>query len=223
MKKQLILTFACLVLNCVTASAQTKHAFWDDVQTIKAYDKIYVPPAHPILFVGSSSIRKWADLQQAFGTYGVINRGVGGTVIDDITYYLNDLVFPYQPRQIVLYVGENDVPNEKFTADTILNKTINLYQQIRAKLPDVPIVYISFKPSPSRDKYQQKAAAANKLIREFLLKEKNTVFFDIYQPMLSKDGKSRPELFVGDMLHMNQQGYTIWDNAVKPYLLKNEK
>lgn len=224
MKKQLLTTLTAVILTC-TAFAQTSapHAFWNDVQTIKNYDKIYIPVAHPILFVGSSSIRKWADLQQVFGAYNVINRGVGGTVIDDITYYLNDLVFTYNPRQIILYVGENDVPNEKNTADSILNKTINLYQHIRTKLPNVPIVYISFKPSPSRDKFQEKAAAANLLIRQFLENQKNTVFVDVYTPMLSKEGKSRPELFVGDMLHMNQQGYTIWDNAVKPYLLKNEQ
>lgn len=222
MKKQLILTLTWVLLTCA-AYAQAPHNFWNDVQTIKAYDKLFAPPANPILFVGSSSIRKWDDLQQVFGNYGVINRGVGGAVIDDITYYLNDIVFPYNPRQIVLYVGENDIPNQQLTADSVLAKTINLYQQIRARLPNVPIVYIAFKPSPSRDKFQQKAAAANALIAQFLSKEKNTVFVDVYKLMLSAQGKSRPELFVSDMLHMNSQGYLIWENAVRPYLLKNEK
>jgi lysophospholipase L1-like esterase len=222
MKRIVLLVITLQALACLSF-AQPKPRFWDDVQTIKAYDKLFTPTPHPILFVGSSSIRKWADLQQAFGSYGVINRGIGGTVIDEIAYYLNDIVFPYQPRQIVLYVGENDLPNEKNTADSVFNKTVHLYQLIRATLPEVPIVYISFKPSPSRDKYQQKAADANRMIKTFLAKEKNTVFVDVYTPMLSKEGKSRPELFVGDMLHMNQQGYTIWDDAVRPYLLKNNQ
>jgi len=218
MKKLLILV-AILQLTAAAAFAQTKPKFWDDVQTIKSYDKLFNPPAHPILFVGSSSIRKWADMQVAFGNYNVINRGVGGMVINDIIFYLNDIVFPYEPRQIVLYVGENDIINEASTADTILNQTISLFRAIRAKMPDVPIVYIAMKPSPSRDKYQSKAIHANNLIRQFLAEDKKTVFVDIF-PLMLKDGKSRPELFVSDMLHMNQQGYTIWDNAVKPYLLK---
>lgn len=223
MKKTLLLIILTWRLGSQASLAQTRHAFHDDVETIKAYDKLYAPPEHPILFVGSSSIRKWGDLQQAFGTYGVINRGVGGTVIDDIDYYLDDIVFPYQPRQIVLYVGENDVPNEKLTADSILKKTIHLYRDIRAKMPEVPIVYISFKPSPSRDRFQEKASAANRLIRQFLSHEPKTVFVDIHRLMLTRDGKSRPELFVSDMLHMNLQGYAIWNKAIKPYLLKNEK
>lgn len=181
---------------------------------------MYSPAPHPILFIGSSSIRKWEHLQQAFGSYNVLNRGVGGTVIDDITFYLNDILFPYAPKQIVLYVGENDLPREKETADTILNKTIHLYKMIRAKLPNVPIAYIALKPSPSREKYSAKAIAANKLIKNFLAKEKNTAFIDVFTPMLDKNGKSRPELFVEDMLHMKPAGYAIWEKAVRPYLIK---
>jgi lysophospholipase L1-like esterase len=152
--------------------------------------------------------------------YNVLNRGIGGAVISDIKYYLKDIVFDYDPRQIVLYVGENDVINPAETADTIFNRTVNLYQAIRAKMPDVPIVYIAMKPSPSRDQFRAKTVEANNLIRKFLATQKNVVFVDVFKLML-KDNHSRPELFVSDMLHMNQQGYDIWNKAVKPYLLKN--
>ena len=179
---------------------------------------MYQVPEHPILFVGSSSIRKWDGLQIAFGNYNVINRGIGGAVFADITYYLKDIVFPYHPRQIVIYV-ENDLPDETATADVILQRFITLYSAIRTKLPDVPIAYISMKPSPSRDKFRPKAIEANRLIKAFLAKEKDTSFIDIFSPMM-KDGKSRPELFVDDMLHMNAAGYAIWEEAVRPYLLK---
>jgi lysophospholipase L1-like esterase len=215
MKRTLLL----LLLQASILSAQTQPRYYDDVQAIKRYDKMYQAPAHPIVFVGSSSIRKWEGLQVAFGNYNVINRGIGGAVTNDISYYLNDIVFPYAPRQIVLYVGENDLPDDRATADTILNRTKKLYHLIRAKLPTVPIAYISMKPSPSRDKYQDKARATNALIKDFLSKEQNTVFIDIFSPMI-RDGKSRPELFVEDMLHMNGKGYEIWEETVRPYLLK---
>jgi lysophospholipase L1-like esterase len=208
-----------ILLFVYPAKAQTEHAFWKDVEVIKKYDKLYKPPLHPVLFVGSSSIRKWDDVQYVFAKYHALNRGIGGAVIDDITFYLNDLVFTYQPRQIVIYVGENDVVNERETADTILIKTIRLLQAIRAKLPDVPIAYISMKPSPCRDKFVQKAVQANLLIKNYLATQKNTMYINIFPQML-KDGKSRPELFVSDMLHMNADGYAIWNKAVKPYLLK---
>lgn len=217
--RKIILLITALYFSILSIAAQTKPPFWDDVQTIKKYDQLFKSPVHPVLFVGSSSIRKWDNLPQVFAKYNALNRGIGGAVINDITFYLNDVVFPYQPRQIVLYVGENDIINDKVTADTVLNRTIALYKAIRAKLPAIPIAYISIKPSPSRDKFRDKAVASNELIKKFLAGEKNTSFIDIFPKML-KDGKSRNELFVDDMLHMNSEGYAIWEKAVKPYLIK---
>jgi len=206
-----------------TVIAQTKPRFWEDVQIIKNYDRLFQSPANPIVFVGSSSIRKWDNLQEVFGRYRVMNRGIGGAIVDDISTHLNDLVLSYNPRQIVIYVGENDLTDDGITANDILQKTQQLFHLIRAKLPEVPVIYIAMKPSPSRDKFMPKAKEANALIKSFLATDKNVVFVDVFPLMLTKEGKSRPELFLADKLHMNPDGYAIWSKAVEPYLLKADR
>jgi len=220
MKKSVLVFILFVISFTFQLSAQEKPRYWDDVQVIKQYDNLYAPPAHPILFIGSSSIRKWDDLERTFADFVVMNRGIGGAVVNDIIYYANDIVFSYQPRQIVMYVGENDIVNDATTADSIFLRTKQLIQKIRLKLPDIPIVYISIKPSPSREKYIGKAIAANTLISNYILKEKNIRFLDIFHPMLNAEGKPIPELFQKDMLHMNLKGYAIWRKAIKPLLLK---
>jgi lysophospholipase L1-like esterase len=227
MKKHLVVT-AILNLFIATSFAQTaqtiptpqpKPLYWDDVQVIKKYDGMFSPPVHPILFTGSSSIRKWDDIQYTFAEYSALNRGIGGAVTNDIIYYLNELVFKYQPKQIVIYVGENDLMDKISNADSVYNRTMKLYQTIRAKMPEVPIVYIGMKPSPSREKFMPMEVDFNSRIKTFLASEKNTVFVDVY-PLMLNDGKLRPELYVGDKLHMTKMGYAIWEKAVKPYLIK---
>lgn len=216
--------FSLLVIffsTVIYVNAQEKPRFWDDVQTIKKYDQIHTPPSRPILFIGSSSIRKWDDLERTFASYTAINRGIGGAIISDISFYLKDLVLDYKPRQIILYVGENDLPDEASTADSVFNRTKALLLTIRDSIPDVPILYIAIKPSPSREKFITKAIASNQLIRKFLATQTNMVFVDVFTPMLTKAGKTRPELFVSDMLHMNPLGYAIWRKAVQPHLVKN--
>lgn len=211
-----------LVVSCISTSsfAQGQPRYWEDVQTIKNYDRMYNPPASPIVFIGSSSIRKWDDAERIFAKNVVMNRGIGGAVVNDISFYLNDLLFVYKPRQVVIYVGENDLVDEASTPDSILNRTKILFRLIREKLPTVPILYISIKPSPSREKFLSKAISCNKLISSFLKTDKYTLFVDIFKPMTTAAGKTRPELFVGDMLHMNTKGYEIWRKAVQPLLLK---
>jgi lysophospholipase L1-like esterase len=219
MKRMMLLLLVALA-GMQVGKAQKKPPFWKDVQTIKYYDEMYAPPAEPIVFTGSSSIRKWDDLERTFAGYEAMNRGIGGAVVNDITYYLDDIVIKYHPRQLVIYVGENDLPDPKVTADTVLERTKRLFSAIRAKLPEVPIVYISIKPSPSRDQFREKARAANRLIQSYLATQQRVTYVDVFSQMLDKEGNSRKELFVADMLHMNKQGYEIWRKAVEPLLLK---
>ncbi|WP_343688294.1 GDSL-type esterase/lipase family protein [Chitinophaga sp.] len=218
MKKSILLLLLALTVIQVS-HAQDKPRFWDDVQTIKHYDQMYAPPANPILFVGSSSIRKWEDAERTFAAYDVLNRGIGGAVVNDIIFYLNDIVFPYHPREIVLYVGENDIPAGA-TPDTVLERTKRLITAIRAQLPEIPVTYISIKPSPSRDQYRQTVQAANSLIKEYLNTQHKITWVDVFTPMLTRDGNSRPEIFQSDMLHLNKDGYKIWKKLIEPTLLK---
>jgi len=211
-----------LITICNVVYGQQRGAFDADIRTIQTYDKIYKAPDHPILFVGSSSIRKWDDMQEALGSYKVLNRGIGGAYINDIIDNLNALVFAYKPRQIVLYVGENDLAKKEETPDTILNRTIRLYQLIRAKLPDVPVIYIGLKPSPVRDQYKDKLLATNKLLQQFFTKQQNVAYLNVYPLMLNTDGSYRKEIFQNDMLHMKRNGYAIWEQAIKPLLTKTD-
>jgi lysophospholipase L1-like esterase len=218
--KLLLLTSSFITFFGLNTIAQEKPPFWNDVQTIKAYDKIYSPPQHPILFIGSSSIRLWVDFTKSFKDYTVLNRGIGGAITTDIDRYLEDIAFPYAPRQIVLYVGENDLLKSP-DAENVFADFKTLYSHLRTKLPVTPLVYIAIKGSPSRAQYQDKAKKANLLISTFLKKEKNAVFVDIYQPMLDKGGKMQPQLFKEDLLHMNGKGYKIWNKLVIPHLIKD--
>lgn len=209
-----------LLLFNFNSSAQDKPAFWDDIQAIKQYDRVYAPPKDPILFIGSSSIRLWVDFTRTFKDYTVLNRGIGGAVTSDIDRYLEDIVFPYHPKQLIIYVGENDLIKAT-SGEEVFQSFKKLYTDIRVKLPVVPIVYIAIKASPSRVQYLSKGIKANQLVQEFLKREKNTVFLDIYKPMFDKKGEMQPKLFKEDMLHMNATGYEIWNKLLKPYLLKN--
>lgn len=201
--------------------AQPEKPFAKEVRIIQAYDQIYPPAENPILFTGSSSIRLWKGLQQDFGRYNVLNRGIGGAVIQDIQRYLDALVFAYKPRQLVLYVGENDLMQAGVNADTILQRTQQLLSKIRQKLPDTPILYLSIKPSPSRAEQLTTAREANRKIQAYLATQPDIRYIDISTSML-KDGKPRSELFVADMLHMNEKGYLQWKKALKRHLKKEK-
>jgi len=195
--------------------------FYSEIEHFKKQDSIHFPPKHAILFLGSSSFRKWEDVQKYFPGYTIINRGFGGSTIPDAMRYLNEIVFPYEPKQVVIYEGDNDLASsDKITADSVLNRFEKLFSLIRKHLPNTAIAFVSIKPSPSREKLMPEMQEANSMIKTFLSHQKNAAFIDVYHVMLNKDGTPDKSLFIEDELHMNDKGYHIWQRIIKPYLLK---
>ncbi len=202
-------------------SAQSQPAFWNDIRAFKQSDSLNMPPVNAILFVGSSSFTKWTDVQSYFPGYTIINRGFGGSTLNDVIRYANDIIFPYHPKQIVIYCGDNDfAATDTVTATTVTGRFINLFNIIRARLPEVDIAYVSIKPSPSRKALWPKMDAANRQIKDFMQQQVHTAFIDVYHDMLQQDGNARTELFISDQLHMNKDGYRLWQKAIQPYLIK---
>lgn len=208
-----------LTISFGLVKAQQKPAFWKEIQDFKHKDSISMPAKNGILFIGSSSFEKWKDLETVFKDYQAINRGFGGSTLAQANYYIADLVYPYQPRQVVIYSGENDIATDGVSALETLNRFAAFFNNIRLKYPVVPVLYISIKDSPSRTKYAATNAHTNLLIKEYLQHYPNTKFVDVNRKMLHKKAL-RPELFLEDMLHMKPEGYAIWINEIKPYLVK---
>jgi lysophospholipase L1-like esterase len=213
--------FLLLVFAVQLTAQETRPPFWNEVQAFKKQDSADFPGKGKILFVGSSSFTKWKDVQDYFPGYPIINRGFGGSTLVDVTRYESDIIFPYEPKQIVIYCGENDIANDSsVTGRMTYERFRQLFKDIRTKLPGVPVIYISMKPSPSRWQMRERQTEGNKLIRKFLKKQKHTVFINVWKDMLGPDGEPIKELFIEDKLHMNAKGYAIWKKLIEPYLLK---
>jgi lysophospholipase L1-like esterase len=102
----------------------------------------------------------------------------------------------------------------------VYNRFVHLYELIRSRLKSVDILYVSIKPSPSRQKLMPRMEAANDMIRNFMAKYSHAAFVDVYHPMLTPQGQPIDSLFVSDKLHMNDKGYKIWQQTLLPYLDK---
>ena len=215
-----ICTIVFFLLLIQYSNAQ-QPAYWNDIQNFKKQDSAKKPAPGQVLFVGSSSFTMWRDVQEYFPSVQIINRGFGGSSLPDLWRYKEDVITPYQPKQIVMYCGENDfAASDTVTVATVVGRFKQLYTWIRSKYGNIPFVYVSMKPSPSRRNLMPKYEAANKEIAKYLKKYKNTKFVDVYHSMLKPDGEPMTDIFIGDNLHMNAKGYAIWKKLLEPHLLK---
>jgi lysophospholipase L1-like esterase len=214
------LKFILLLIGCAfTASvfAQQGFPFDNEIRAFKHQDSISFPKKDGILFIGSSSIRLWGDLEQRFADEPIIKRGVGGSTLEQLVdYYTPYIMVPYHPRKVFIYAGENDIAAGK-SAQFVADEFIKLWPTIRKELPKAEIYFMSIKPSPVRAKFYAEVYKANNLIKAYLKYKPKSHYVDLV-PAIYKPGTTAPDssLFKGDYLHLNPKGYDKWEVVLKP-------
>src|SRR3984957_3032336 len=171
----------------------------------------------PIIFYGSSSIRRWKTLSQDFVGYPVVNCGFGGSRLTDCVRYVSRLVLRLKPAAVVLYAGDNDLA-QGARPDQAFASFRDLFAALRRYSEKMPIAYISVKPCPARIRYIDNIIRFNQMVQAFLQNQPATKYIDIYTGMLGPDHKPNPALFVQDQIHLSDLGYQILRRDVSSFL-----
>lgn len=194
----------------------------EEIAAMEKRDRDAPPPRKAIHFAGSSSMTNWQSLAQDFPDFPVVNRGFGGSQIEDSTRFAPRILLPHEPQMIVFYAGDNDLANGK-TPQQVARDFDSFVATTRKTSPQTRIAYVSIKPSPSRRHLLEDARRANHLIEETTRVGENLDYIDIFTPMLDEKvldekGEPRAELFGPDDLHMTRDGYELWIEIITPHL-----
>jgi hypothetical protein len=191
---------------------------WEkNIVAFEEADKKSPPPQGGIEFIGASGIARWTTLKEDFAGMPVYNRGFGGSQIEDATYYADRIVIPYRPKAIVFQSGGNDL-NAGKSPEKVAKDFEAFVAKVRAALPDVRILYIEQCASSKRWDQREKQQQLNKLVKDFIARDRNLVFIPMWNEFIGPDGKPNDALYVEDKLHNNAAGYKIRVRIVKGFL-----
>jgi lysophospholipase L1-like esterase len=211
-----------IILPGLLLAAEKEHNFakWEkEISSYEQSDRTNPPPKGGLVFIGSSTIRRWSTLAKDFPGQPVINRGFGGSEIVDAAHFADRIIFPYEPKMIFLRAGGNDLWAGK-TPEQVFADYTEFVQTVRAKLPNVEIVFLSLSPSIARWKQADKEKAVNDMVAGFVKEKPGLKYIETYSIPLGLDGQPRPELFVEDKLHFSPAGYVLLAEKVRPFLPK---
>jgi hypothetical protein len=214
---RLLTALAVVAVATPRVSAQTPAERWTRaLAEFDAADRATPPPQGEVLFLGSSTIVDW-DTAKAFPGIRIVNRAVWSSSIYDFVRHVDRMVFPYAPRLIVIYAGDNDI-NAGATSEQVAVEFERFVFAVHARLPQTRIVFIGLKPSLQRWPLVYRMRATNDLVRQFCEHDDLLAFIDVDSAMLGWDEKPRKELFVEDGLHLSPQGYALWSTLLRPFL-----
>ncbi|MEI6684047.1 MAG: GDSL-type esterase/lipase family protein [Bacteroidota bacterium] len=226
------MTFILSVIICGVSYSQVKPSsryiagttpvgFESEINDFLKQDSASFPPPGVVLFAGSSTIRKWSNLADDFKEIRVIRRGFGGSTMEALNYYMNDIVLPYSPAVIVVYEGDNDLA-AGVTPDKLIARCDTFIARVHRRLPHTTIWFMSVKPSFARRHLIPSQAATNKGLKKLAGKRRRTKFIDITRVMYDASGKLRKDLFEPDSLHVNSECYRLWAAHMKKTMLSKQ-
>ncbi len=195
-------------------------AKWEkEIAAFEQADREHPPEKGGIIFTGSSTIRRWKTLTADFAGFRVVNRGFGGSQMEDSVYYVERILVPRDPAAVVIFAGSNDI-NAGKTPESVVENFKAFVAKVRAQLPKTEIGFIEITTSPSRWTQREKVIEANRQIRAFCEESKGAKFIAVREKFLGTNGEPRAELFESDRLHPNADGYKILADAIRPFLPK---
>lgn len=219
-----LLTAAALLafLHTSPIGAQEEYKYpdpkrWTDkINEYKEWDSRNAYPENAVLFAGSSSIVGWKTAE-GFPDLPVMNRGFGGSYTAELLYYVDTLVIPYAPKVVVIYEGDNDIAGGIPPA-RVHEDMVRLVERIHEALPKTHIIYLPAKLCHARWDRREAVSELNRRICEYADSHKYVTFVDTAAALLDGEGNPVSEYFLPDQLHLNDKGYTRWNELLGPVL-----
>jgi lysophospholipase L1-like esterase len=214
------------LLLAASLSAQTAtpapNRFEKNVVAYEDADKASPPPQGAILLAGDSQFFRWKTLAEDLPEYTIVNRGIDSFQFEDVLRYTDRLVLRYKPRMVIVHVGGNDVHNGR-TPEQIAGDFKTFVTRLRAAQPGLPIAFSGITPSPGRWEEAATRKQANRLIKEYAATQKDVYVIDLWDALLTADGKPREDIWVEDRVHPNHEGYLIRAKLMRPIMGKPDK
>lgn len=172
-------------------------------------------PANPIALYGSSSFRIWSSVTEDLGSLDIVNLGFGGGTYLSASHYLDKLLVPLNPTQVLLYFGENDIASDGLKAETTLQHLQDLRYRISQALPLAEVTVLAIKPSPARWIYRHEFGLFNQQAQDWCHNCEQTTWLDPNAGLLGENGLPMFRYYLPDLVHLNTAGYAVWSEALK--------
>jgi arylsulfatase A-like enzyme/lysophospholipase L1-like esterase len=194
-----------------------------DIQAFEKLDKTETYSPNAILIAGSSYIRLWTTIKKDLAPQEIIQRGFGGSNVQDMSYFVRRIIAPHpKVKAIVFYTGSNDIigTDKDKSPQAVLDTFKTIMKIVRETHPTTPIYWIEISPNERRWAVWDKIQEANRLFKEYANQTTNLQVIEAASSLLNEAGKPNVPYFKDDKLHPNEAGYRVWAEPIKKALLK---
>ncbi len=175
-----------------------------------------------IVVAGSSTIARWVSAPVVFDPDKVLNMGIGGSIVKEWLQWYKKLIVDYHPSAVVLFPGTGNQLNRGYSEEETASDACRLLKKLHAKLPNIPIFYVSNYRTMNDAGIWQYEKSCNEQVEKFCSELDDVYYIDV-TGALTNEGKPKPGIIAPDGGHMNDKGYKIWNSLIVPRVQKRVK
>jgi lysophospholipase L1-like esterase len=177
-----------------------------------------------LVFIGDSITQDWEGRgkgvwQKFYGDRNTVNLGIGGDRTQHVIWRLdNGNLKGISPKLAVIMIGTNNSGSN--TPEQIAEGVTVIVDQLKEKTPKTKILLLAVFPrgATPEDKRRQVNEKANAIFSK-LADGQHVFYLDIGKGFLQDDGTLTREI-MPDLLHLSENGYTIWAESIEPMVAK---
>lgn len=183
---------------------------------------------NPNILMLGDSITEMYDLNEFYGEDKlIVNSGISGNRADGILNDLKARAYIYNPSKVFLLIGINDILWDEAGEDYVYDKTIEIVEHVKEKLPNTKIYIESIYPVNSEmnnhfdtvdiDRVKSTVVKVNEKLKDYSKENPDIKYIDLYSKLLNENEELNMA-YSDDGLHPNEEGYKIITDILKKYM-----
>lgn len=181
------------------------------------------------LLLGPSTFEFWETAEEDLeSVLNVVNFGIGGSgpiFWETGVSSLSNL--PSAPKNIIYYVGTNDIASRGETVEDSINKTKQILELLKELFPETNLYVVESYVATSRWNLLDSMMSLNSTIKEYC-ETNNIGYIETWSYLFDSSnttgkyfvegyGSLRTDIWVSDNLHLNSTGYNLFAQAFIDY------
>ncbi len=177
-----------------------------------------------IVFFGDSITEQY-KLDKFFHEPYIINKGVGGDKTEDLLERIEKDVYQYNPSDVIILVGINDILHDINDDDILLNIE-TIVNDIKLNRPAANIFVESIYPineklineNKEHKVYNKNIKSINKEIKQMCL-QNGVTYINVFDSLTDEEGNLK-KLYTKEGLHLTNLGYLRVTSVLQEYIKK---
>ena len=181
----------------------------------------------PLLFIGDSITQGWngkgqSQWEEYFAPLGAVNFGIGGDTTQNLLWRLKfGATENLDPEAVILLIGTNNLSFTKDNPETIAAGVITVVDALTISYPNADILLMGVFPRSEKatHKHRGQINRINGIISQLESRDRVT-YLDITKKLAESDGSLSKEV-MPDFLHLSEEGYRRWREAILPWVTQH--